>query len=158
MAEINYLFSTVLMGLSLLAIGWTLTRLRAWQHYSPAPGGAAAPGNYTFGSTADDGSVVVRAARNPTTWYLAFVLLAFAVGGAAMVFISGNAFPEGVARSAGLALGALTGLLLTCYLFLGVYRSAMGRGMPSSLAAAVSAMLFGSLVVVVITVKLVIAG
>lgn len=159
MAEINYLFSTLLMGLSLLAIGWTLTRLRAWQRYSPTPSAAAADaGGYTFGTPDDGGSVVTRIARSPVAWIVGFVLLAFAFGGGAVVFISGSTFPAGVTQGVGMALAALTLGLLALYLFVVVYRSAKGRGLPDSQAAVVGAWVFGLLLVAVVTTKLVMQG
>lgn len=156
MPEINYLFSTLLMGLGLLAIGWTLTRMRGWQRYSPA--GAAGAGGYAFGSPPDRESLVERAMRSPVAWIVAFVLLALGFGGGTLLFVSGSTFVEGVARPAGLALGAIAVVLLGFYLLVGVYRAAMGHGMKSAQAAAVSAWLFGTLVLVVVAVRLVLAG
>lgn len=155
MAAINYLFSTLLMGLSLLVIGWTLTRIRPWQRYSPA--GTGAPG-YVFPATTGGESLLVRTARSPTIWIVGFVLLALGFGAGTLVFIAGSTFPDGVARTAGLALGGLTALLLLFFLFLGVYRSARGRGLGSSQAAAVSAWVFGALLLAAIATKLLTAS
>lgn len=157
MAAINYLFSTVLMGLSLLAIGWTLTRLRTWQRYSPSAA-AAGGGGYAFGSPAAAESLLVRTMRSPTAWIVGFVLLALGVGGGTLVFVAGSTFPAEAVSTAGLALGALAAVLLVGYLVVGIYRSAKGRGLGSSQAAVLSAWAFGLLVLAVVALKLLTAG
>lgn len=146
-ATINYLFSTLLMGLSLLVIGWTLTQMRAWRQYTPGASG--------FGAGAGRESRLAAFVRSPAAWMLGFVLLALVFGGGALAFIGGLSLPEGVSQAAGLSMAAAAVVLLVSFLVVGVYRAAKDRGIPSSQAAAMGAWVFGLVVLTVVTVRLV---
>jgi hypothetical protein len=139
MVEVAYVASSVLMGALVLAIVGAILRLREWNDYSPGEG--------TGGLASLRGL-----ADSPTVWIAAFLLLTVGFGGAAVLYVSG-AFPAGALLP---ALGAATFLVITGYLFVGAYSSALSRGRPTSQAVFEGTMLIGFLFVLAIAVKLVV--
>jgi len=150
MAAVDFLVSTVVMGLFLLA---TIAFVRSgdWRAYSPPE------------QERSLGSTVAGIARSPVAWIVGFLVAAFAAGGAAVLFVGGGLVAGGpeltptLQQLAGLVIGGVFALAIFLFFLLGSYASARGRGLKSAQAAGVTAALFGLLFVVVISVKLLIA-
>ncbi|MFC7019824.1 MULTISPECIES: hypothetical protein [Haloarcula] len=140
-----YLASTGVMGLLVVGVLLWLGRARGWYQYSPAVSSHGWSPGVQRASTLD------RLTGNTSAWVVAFTLLVvgFVVGGVAVI-----SAPDGSGGLAGPALAAGGGLVLVGYLLFGVYLSAKRRGHPSSLAAAESATVAGTLFLVAITVTL----
>lgn len=140
MAQTLFL-STLLTGALVLAVVLVAVRWVDWQGYTQdSPEG---PG------------MVSRAAGNPTVWIVGFLLLLVVFGGGAVVFVAGIGLPESMVSAIGLVLGVATATVVGGYLFYGTYASARGRGRPSSVAVAEGSTLVGTMVLLVITLKLV---
>jgi hypothetical protein len=140
-----YLASTGVMGLLVVGVLLWLGRARGWYQYSPVVSSEGWSPGVRRASTLD------RLAGNTSAWVVAFTLLVvgFVVGVVALV-----SAPDGSGGLAGPALAAGGGVVLVGYLLFGVYISAKRRGHPSSLAAAESATVAGTLFLVAITVRL----
>lgn len=141
MADPAYLASTLVMGLLGAGVVVLVLRGRRWYQYTPSA---------AYNMSAGDGrptSGVSRIASAPSTWTVAFILLAVGVIGGATVTLSG-AVP-GPAMIVGLVVA------IVVYLIGGVYLAMRGNGRPSAQAAAGSAVTLGLLFVAAITVKLI---
>ncbi|MFC4451513.1 hypothetical protein [Halorussus aquaticus] len=144
MAETAYLASAVVTGIAVLAVWSFVTRMEDWRHYDAANVGGA----HTRRSADETDSV--------GTWAAAFFALVLVAGGGAVLLVS----DAGVASAVGdwVAVGSVLGVSLLGFLLWGTYSSARFRGLRSAQAALLSAWLFGSLFVVGVAVKLVLAG
>lgn len=138
------LVSTLLMGLVLLVIAAAVVGIRNWRQEAPE----------TLGERG--ASFVARATRDPNTWGLVFVVVAFAVTAGSIVFVGGLSVPGMGQQAMGLVLVAAFGVLLAVLLFGGVYATARARGAGRSLAVAVGVGLLGILFVAAISVQLLI--
>jgi hypothetical protein len=140
-----YLASTGVMGLLVVGVLLWLGRARGWYQYSPT----VSSGGWSPGVRREN--TLARLAGNTSAWVVAFTLLVvgFVVGVVALI-----SAPDGSGGLAGTALAAGGGVVLVGYLLFGVYISAKRRGHPSSLAAAESATVAGTLFLVAITVRL----
>lgn len=136
------LVSTLLMGLILLVIVAAVAGSRNWRREAPeTPGERGA-------------SFAARAARDPDTWGLVFVVIVLAITAGAIVFVGGFSIPGADQQTVGLLLGAVFGTLLAVLLLGGIYTTARARGAGRSLAVAVGAGLLGLLFVAAIAAQL----
>ena len=152
MATIGFIVSTVVMGLFVLGVAAALARGRSWRRH------AAMPTAGSFGVGTHEKSAVSRAAESPAAWMAGFLLLVVAVGGGALLYVSGMGLPEGSQAAVGLALAAVAALVVGFFYLHGLYRSAKGWGLPTSGAVAVSAWGLGALLVAVVGLMLVLSG
>lgn len=152
MATIGFIVSSVVMGLFLVGVAAALTRGRRWRRYAPIPGAGA------FVGRPAESNVVARVAGSPAAWMAAFFLLALAFGGGAVLFASGATVSASTQQLVGVALAAVSFVVVAFFYLHGLYRSAKGWGLPTSGAVAVSAWGLGVLVVAAVAVKLLIAG
>jgi hypothetical protein len=153
MATIGFIASTVVMGLLVVGVAALLARGRSWRRRAAM----STAGAFTTGGSGES-NVVSRAAESPTAWMASFLLLALAFGGGAVLFASGASLPAGSQATVGLVLAAVAAVIVGFFFTHGLYRSAKGWGLPTSGAVAVSAWGLGVLVVVVVAVKLLLAG
>jgi hypothetical protein len=129
---------SAVMGVFLAAVV-VFVRAREWNTYSPGSG---------EGRTA---SRVAAMLRSPLAWVLAFFLVVGGLFGAVLVYVGGTPEQQSMVASALLGGGAL---LFSLYVVYGTYTSGRSRGLPSAMAAMVSAWAFGALFVLAVTVKL----
>ena len=153
MVGVNYVLSTAVMGLVLAAVAVTLARGVNWRGYTPttsrpAEGGASDP-------LARAASVLGGAARNPTTWYVAFFVLVFGFVGGAITLVTS---PPEIGGVVFLALGLAFGAVLCGFLVWGIYRSGRYRGLGSAQAAMAGAWALGTLLIVAIAVTLILSS
>lgn len=142
MAEIPDAASTVLMGLLLVAVAAALVYGRDWRRYTP------------LGDDEDTFTTVSNAAASPTTWIVSFLLLVLGFGGSTLLYVTSSGATQNLAL---VLLGALIGLALAFFLFMGVYRSVRGHGRSTAEAVGAGAWALGLLLVVVIAAKLIAA-
>lgn len=137
MVQLGYLASTLLMGLFLVAVVAFL-RLGDRREYSQTL------------SRGDSGLVAALrgATRSETAWIVAFLVVSFAAGLAAVAYV-GGLFPAGAA-AAGPVLAVVVALLVGGYLLWGAYTTARSRGYQSAAAVMVSTWVLGLLFVTAI--------
>jgi hypothetical protein len=160
MAVGNYLPSTLLMGLFLLAIFVALARIRSSGSTSTASGEqnrASDLPNITSDVPARTGSTDTVSSETPIAWVVGFIFLVFAAGAGAILFIGDYSLPSIGAQVVGILIAGVIGGLVCGYLFSGVYISLRGHGRKSAEATAVAFWLLGLLGVAVIALKLVLA-
>ncbi|MFC6963892.1 hypothetical protein [Halocatena marina] len=155
MVEINYLVSTLLMGLFLLAIVVVIARLRSVSETATASGGR---------STASELPDITPSARStetvsseiPPTWIIGFLLLVLAAGAGSVLFIGASSLPSiGIGtQMAGIGLAIVIGGLVCGYFVSGIYLSLRSHGRKSAEATGVAIWLLGLLGVGVIVVNL----
>lgn len=141
MAEIPDAASTILMGLLLVAVAVAVAYGRDWR-------------SYPFGGEGDAFTTIARAVSSPTTWIVAFLLLVLGFGGSTMLYITSTGATQQLAL---VGLGALIGIALAFFLFMGVYRSVRGHGRTAAEAVGAGAWALGIVLVVAIAAKLVMA-
>lgn len=137
------LASAIVMALVLVLIVYALTRIRPWEGYEITPAEGSLPGR-----------LLTWAWNSPVVWMLGFVLIAVVVGllslglvGAGMLF----SLPSGLGTSVSIGL---FGALIAGFLFFGSYFSIRSRGAQSSVAAALSTILMGFLMLAAIALQL----
>ena len=153
MATIGFIVSTVVMGLLVVGVAATLVRGRHWRRRAAM----STAGSFTSGGSRES-NIVSRTAESPAAWMAGFVVLAVALGGGALLYVTGVGLPEGGQATVGMALAAVAGVVVGFFLLHGLYRSAKGWGLPTSGAIAVSALALGVLVVLTVAVRLLVAG
>ncbi|WP_255150626.1 hypothetical protein [Halorarius halobius] len=141
MADLAYTATAVLMTAFVLAVVGAVLRFRHWESYAPTDGAGLLDRLDALKSS-------------PAVWGVTFLLLVFAFGGAAVVWVSGMQVPG--AGMVGVAMAALGGVVIAGYLFVGVYSSARSRGRPAAWGVAEGAMLVGLAIVLAIAAKLVV--
>jgi hypothetical protein len=141
MADFAYTASAVVMTAFVLAVVGAVLRFGRWHSYSPTEPG----------ELADRWDALTS---SPATWMVVFLLLVFAFGGIAVLWVSGTSVPG--AGMLGVALAALAALVLGSYLFVGVYQAARSRGRPAAQGVAEGAVLLGLVAVLAIAAKLVV--
>ncbi|MFB6298714.1 MAG: hypothetical protein ABEH65_00460 [Halobacteriales archaeon] len=146
--------STLLMGAIVLAVAILIMRLRAWKP-TPTPQGGGDGGAGFSGAVADG---LVKLARDPMGWTIAFILTILLFGGATLVFAGLVSIPPALQGTLTLAIGALFVLMFTIYIFAGTYLAARSRGLASSMAAAVGSWVIGLLFLAALGVKLILEG
>lgn len=138
------LVSAGLMGVLLVAIVAAVVSFRDWRHEEGVPGGGSRTlGTRTYG-------LVERGVHSQLVWVLGFLVLAFALGGAVVLFIAGGP----MSADAGMTVALVTGLVLLAFLVVGMYRTVRFRGRSSASAAAVTAWTVGTLALVAIVANL----
>lgn len=142
MAEIPDAASTVLMGLLLVAVAVALAYGREWRTYSP------------IGGDDDAFTTISKTVASPTTWIISFLLLVLGFGGTTLLYVTSTG---GTQQLALVALGALIGVALAFFLFMGIYRSVRGRGRSTAEAVGAGAWALGVVLVVAIAAKLIMA-
>lgn len=135
----NYLWSTVLMGLFIVAVVAYL-RAEDWRGYSPRGEGPGLAG------LAED------VAGSPVVWILTFLGLLAVFGGGALAFVGG--LPVGDPAVWGTVLIGFAALTVGGFAFVGSYWSARSRGKPSSFAVGEGVALLGLLAIVTVAAKL----
>lgn len=137
MATGDLLVGTAVMGVLLVGAGVALARMRRREEYEPKLRAyrrdlAALPGDTADGPSVPSGTLA----------FLAAVVIAVGAG-AAIAFDAGT-----------MVLAALAPLLIFAYFAWGVYSMARARGLPRAHSIGLSAWLFGTVLVAVIGVKL----
>ena len=141
------LVSAGLMGAVLVAVVAAVLVGRDWRHDDGVPGGES-PALGTRGEAA------LRAGMSSQlVWILGFLVLAFGLAGAVVLFLAGGSM-SATAATAGAAVAAV---VLLVFLGVGTYRTVRFRGRSSAGAAAVTAWTLGVLFLVAVTVNLVLA-
>lgn len=140
MADLAYTATAVLMTALVLAVVGAVLRFRDWESYASTDGKQLLDRWTAFRSS-------------PAVWTATFLLLVFAFGGAAVLWVSGIQVPG--AGMLGIVLAALGGALIVGYLFAGVYSAARSRGRPAAWGVMEGAILVGFAIVLAIAVKLV---
>jgi hypothetical protein len=91
---------------------------------------------------------------SPVAWLLVFFVVTLGLGMAAIVAVSGDrVLPVGEGTGLTVVLGAIGGVV-AAFLFFGTYFSIRSRGAQNSVAAVLSALLLGFVVMGVITLQL----
>lgn len=139
MAEIPDAASTVLMGLLLVAVAAALAYGRDWRRYP-------------FGGDDDAFTTISKTIASPTTWIVTFLLLVLGFGGSTMLYVTSEGTTQQLAL---VVLGALIGIALAFFVFMGVYHSVRGRGRTTAEAVGAGAWALGFVLVAAIVVKLV---
>lgn len=142
MAELSYLVSTALMGLFLVAVV-AFVRISERREYVRSSEVSSAP------------DLASRLQNSVGVWIAVFLLLTFAVGGGAVLYVRGD-LPAGAAQAGGAALAAVLAVSLVAYFGWGGYYIARSRGLGNAQAVAAGAWLLGMLFVAVIAVQLVV--
>ena len=142
MAEIPDAASTILMGLLLVAVGVALAYGREWRTYSP------------IGGDDDAFTTISKAVASPTVWIISFLVLVLGFGGSTMLYVTSTG---GTQQLALVGLGALIGLALSFFLFMGVYRSIRGHGRSTAEAVGAGAWALGLALIVAVATKLIMA-
>jgi hypothetical protein len=125
-----------------LLVRW-ISSSRDWEYYE---------GEYQAASTA--GWILKAIWTSPAAWMLTFFVVAAGVGITAVLAVSEEAFVAvGTETVVSGLLGAMAGLV-GVFLFLGTYYSIRSRGAQSSVAAALSSMLIGFVLLALISLRL----
>ncbi len=148
MVTITILVSSVLMGLLLAAVVWTVVRSGADRGYSPTDEGPRGSGF----DVARAG--YARVAGSQLAWVVGFLAAVFAVGGGAVAYLGGWELSPTMGMVGGVALVGVVGALLAGFLFMAVYRVTRVKGLGGPMATAVALWVFGLLFVLVVSVQL----
>ncbi|WP_435335146.1 hypothetical protein [Haloarchaeobius sp. TZWWS8] len=133
----NLIGASIVMAVFLLVVVVALAS-RSNRSYTPSFGDAETSG--------------MRALVNsPIVWILGFFAIVGVPLGAAVAYVSVSPEQRGMVA---IALGATLALVLAGWVLVGTYQSSKTRGLPSSLAAMVSAWAFGTLMTLAVAVKL----
>lgn len=135
----SFLWSTVLMGLFIVAV---VAYLRA-ENYREYSSGSEGGGP---GQLAED------LAGSPVVWMLTFLGLLAVFGGGSLAYVGGLALGDPAVW--GLVLAGFAALTVCAYVLVGSYWSARSRGKPSSLAVAEGAAFIGLLAIFAVAAKL----
>lgn len=154
MAGVNYMLSTVVMGLLVVGVASAMVRI-ANRRQRPTTGGREERRSDEGDVLSRYGSVLSETARTPTTWYVAFFVLIFGFVGGAIALV---ASPPEVGGVVFLVLGLAFAAVLCGFLVWGIYSSGRYRGLKSAQAAMAGAWTLGSLLIVAIAVKLVLSS
>lgn len=146
-----YLVSTLLMGLFVLAVAVAIGR--GGQRATPSgnSGGRIGYAEWSNRETQYE-SRLLEMANSPIAWTISFVVLAVALLGGAVLYVTDGAPAGGVLRT---ALLAVVGALLLGYVFFGTYFSVRDRSGKSAVAVGVSAVVVGILMLLGIVAALV---
>lgn len=156
MAGINYVLSTVVMGLLMVGVAVAIVRVANWRQRPAAASGREGPGGSGEGDVLGRyGAAIGAATRNPTTWYVAFFVLVFGFVGGTIALVTS---PPAIGGVVFLVLGLAFGAVLCGFLVWGIYSSGRYRGLKSAQAAMAGAWALGSLLIVAITVKLILSS
>lgn len=150
MATYSYLVSGLLMGTVLLVL---IAAVNRTQHRREVSTAATA--------TTPQHSVEERVrstVQNPTAWIVAFFLLVLGFGGGTILFVSGGGVPGYVKQLAGFLMGGIFAVLMTAFVFWGIYDSGRSRGIPSAQAVAIGFWVLGLFVIVLVALKLVLVS
>lgn len=152
MAEPTYLVSALVTGLFLVATATALGRSRWLRRYSPDRGRAKVQ------SARTGRPPMPRSPAGSAAWLLGLLVVAVALGAGVVLSAGGTGGVGALGSGPEAALALLLAGTLGSYLFWGVYHAACGRGWNRAQAAALSAWVFGVLLVVAIVVRLVTGG
>ena len=144
MAESTYIASTVVTGLFLLAVWVLVGRVENRRRYALETDGKRLPRRRNDAAT-----------ESATTWVAAFLLVALAVGGGAVLLVSDAGLLPG---SEWVALGSAFAALVGGFLLWGVYDAVRFRGFGNAFAVLASAWMAGLLLVAAVALKLVVGG
>lgn len=157
MAEMNYIGVALLMGIFLIVIATSLSRLRGRHRYNRLVGNVS---EYTNTGTEYDDPIqrvvhrIGGVSRSPRVWLLTFTLLVVAMIGAVLLFVGDFGLPEGTATAVGGVLGGLLAVMVVAYLTAGVYLTARRRGHPFAHSVGESLMALGFIFVLVVVARL----
>lgn len=141
MAEVN-LVSTLAMGVILLGIVVAISLVRDWRAAPVSAGGRPE---------------VEGALDSTATWGVGFVAAALVLAVVAIAVVDGSFPAIGGGTALTLFLGLL-GLVLVLFLGVGVYVSAVNRGLPPAMGAAMGVITVSSLILLAIVVQLLTAA
>lgn len=99
-------------------------------------------------------SALSRTADSPAVWTAAFVAVALAFGGAAVLFTAGGDISTELAAAGGAFLLVAAVLVFGLYVFYGTFVSARGHGLKDAQAALLGVWALGSLFVLAVVLKL----
>ncbi len=152
MASSGYVASALVMGFALVALTVALVRSRDWRRYAtPQEAGA----NWSDGEA--EFELLRNVATNPTVWVVSFLVGTLGIGAGAVLFVSGTAVPASMRRGAWLAIVGLSVALIGGYIFWGTYQSSRYRGLDSAQATLAALWVWGTLFVIAVVLKLVLA-
>jgi len=142
------LLSTALMGLLVAATFLAVAKVGAQR---TAPGTDASPDRYAavVGTLRD-------VSQKPVVWAVGFVAIAVGVGGLALLAVGAFGLPEELSGSLLGVTYAAVGLLVTGFVFLGVYFSARGRGLGNAHGVAAGSFAAGLVFLVLIAAQLIV--
>lgn len=142
-----YLTSALLMGALVLVVITAVVRGRHWYTYAPT----AVPAR-TEGAHGQGGPELLD---RTGAWIVTFVLLSMVAVGGVLALVSGPA--AGLTLTSGTIVAVAAGLV-ALYVLLGVYVTARQQGHSSALALAEMGAVFGTLLLLAISIKLVSGG
>ncbi|MFP9192553.1 hypothetical protein [Natronosalvus vescus] len=146
-----YLLSTLVMGLLVLAVVYTMARMG--QRATPS-GHAGTRSGYAEWSprTEAEDSRVVALAKTPAVWTLSFIaLIAAFIAGAVLLVGEGEFVEAALVEPVLLAIG---GLVLFGYIFFGTFFAARDRFGNTAIGVAFASLLVGFLGLIAVTVTL----
>lgn len=137
------LLMPALMGFVLVLLVWRISNVRDWRDYeiSESSGGAA-------------GRFLSWLWSSPAAWMLVFVVGVMVVTFVAIAAVSkGDFLTAATGTVVQVSLAAMIGIL-GLFLFFGTYFSIRSRGAANSMAAVLSALMMGFIVLGVVTLRL----
>jgi hypothetical protein len=140
------LISTLVMGALLLALVAAIAGEKRWR---PVPAASEFRRRVREGAEGDRGPLG-GIAHSLATWELLFVLLLVVATGSVLLAANGTAGSVAL-------FGGFVGVLIVGFLVLGVYHFSVERGHSVALATAAAAVTFGTIVLLGITVRLLLA-
>lgn len=142
------LLSTALMGVLVVATFVAVARIGGQR--SP-PGSEEPTDRY-----AELTETLSELVRTPAVWTVGFVVIAVGVGAAAVLAVGDFGLPEGMSGLFLNVVYAAVGLLLTGFVFLGVYFATRGRGLGNAHGIAAGSFAAGLVFLVLVTAQLLI--
>ena len=94
--------------------------------------------------------------RTPAVWAVGFVVVTVSVGAATVLAVGDFGLPEGMSDTFLTLVYAAVGLLLTGFVFLGVYFATRGRGLGNAHGIAAGSFAAGLVFLVLVTAQLLI--
>lgn len=122
MVDVIYLASALITGLFLLAVVAVVARNERWRVYDSSSDEEPLPRLDAL----IDGST--KWGRNPWSWTLLFVLLTAGLTASVLLYVGGGPVPEGSQRIVGLVIAGFFLLLVSGFLFVGMYIMAKSKG------------------------------
>lgn len=161
MAEINYMWIALVMGLFLIASVTIIdtVRERRRKRSDRSTDGmyelAIADQRLSIERASDSWGQVRTVANNPNVWTLTFVVLTAVLTIAGIMFVGGFGIPEEMFGMIQPIIFGFLGLLIAGYLILGTWVVARRRGHPFAHALAETLSVVGLLIILLIAARLI---
>jgi hypothetical protein len=137
------LLMPALMGFVLVLLVWRISNVRDWRDYE-----------ISGSSRSNTGRFLTWLWSSPTAWMLTFVLAAVGVTVVGILAVSqGDVVSMATGTLLQVVLAAMIGLM-ALFLFFGTYFSVRSRGAANSMAAVLSALLLGFIVLGAVSLRI----